>query len=372
MESWCYPTSISQNGFLFEKGWDVNTQYSNFFQGAGFVYRTIGLSNQDLTFTVSSYITVNTWNHIVCTYDGAGTKTIYVNGTQIAQATGLTGQIPNAQSTNVQSGASVGVYGAYAGSRSYWFSGKISVSRLYNRALTSTEVVRNYNADAANFGRTPTGAGITYTYEGVVVNNVTQTTAATDQGVCISITQFNATGTYTAPAGCTRVLVQLVGGGGGASGYCESGGGGGYAEGMFPLSAGTSVTVTVGSGGAATTYNNVGGTGGTTSFGSYISATGGGGGNSYLNHAGGHGGVGSGGQTNTYGGVGTGHANGGSHSQAAAGGSTPFGGPGSKVRANTYDNFSPTPGSGASGGISEAGSYGAQGAAGLVIVYAYQ
>ena len=373
MECWFNPTATAQSGFLFEKGWSVNTQYSMFLDSGGtFYYRTIGLSPQDVNFTSASYITANAWNHIVCTYNGSGTKTIYINGTQIAQTTGITGQIATAQSTGVQSGVSIGVYGAYAGSRSYWYSGKISVSRLYNRALTSTEVVRNYNADAANFGITPTVAGITYTYEGLTVNNVTQTTAAVDQGVCISITQFAATGTYTAPTGCTRVLVQLVGGGGGAAGYCESGGGGGYAEGMFPLAAGATVSVTIGGGGAAVGYYAVAGNGGTTSFGSYLSATGGYGANSWNSHAGGYGGVGVGGQTYIQGGTGTGHANGGSHSQGADGGSSYFGGAGGKTRGNNGDNFSPSPGSGASGGIGEIGSTGSTGAGGLVIVYAYR
>jgi hypothetical protein len=373
MECWFNPTATTQSGFLFEKGWAVNTQYSMYLESNGiFYYSTQGLSTVNLTFTTATYVTANAWNHIVCTYNGAGTKTIYVNGVQVAQATGLTGQIPTAQSTNVQSGVSIGVYGAYAGARSYWYSGKISVSRLYNTALSLTDVVRNYNADAANFSKTPTVDGITYTYEGVIVNNVAQTSAAIDQGVCISITQFSATGTYTAPTGCTRVLVQLVGAGGGASGYCESGGGGGYAEGMFPMTAGTAVTVTVGSGGTAVSYNGVGGTGGTTSFGSYLSATGGTGANSYYNHAGGYGGVGAGGQTYAQGGTGTGHANGGSHSQGADGGSSYFGGAGGKTRSNNGINFSPSPGSGASGGIAEIGTTGSTGANGLVIVYAYK
>ena len=207
---------------------------------------------------------------------------------------------------------------------------------------------------------------------GINFNGTIQTTAGTDLGQLISVTSFTANGTYTVPAGATKVLVQLVGGGGGASGYGESGGGGGYSEGMFSIAAGTNVSVTVGGGGAGIAYNNVGTQGGTTSFGAYLSATGGYGANSYLNHAGGHGGLGTGGQTNLYGGVGTGHMNYGSHAQDARGGSTYFGGPGGKIRSNTTDNFSPSPGSGASGGIGEIGSNGAAGAAGLVVVYAYK
>lgn len=213
---------------------------------------------------------------------------------------------------------------------------------------------------------------VTLETTGVNFNGTVQTAAGSNLGPIISVTSFSANGTYTAPAGCTKVLVQLVGGGGGASGYGESGGGGGYSEGMFSLAAGTSVTVTVGGGGAGVAYNNTGGAGGTSSFGAYLSATGGSGCNTYYNHAGGIGGTGSGGQTNISGGVGTGHMNSGSHAQNGAGGGTYFGTAGSKTRGNNTDNFSPAPGTGASGGIGEIGSNGATAPSGLVIVYAFK
>ena len=142
MESWNYPAFVFQSGFLFEKG-AVNTQYSNFYNGDGtFYFRTIGLSNQDTTFYAPSYISANTWNHIVCTY-GAGVKTIYLNTVQIAQVTGITGTI----STNT-----TGLYiGAYGPGSSYFFNGRIAISRVYNRALSSVEVLQNYNAQKSRF-----------------------------------------------------------------------------------------------------------------------------------------------------------------------------------------------------------------------------
>ena len=366
MEAWCYPNNLTQDGFLFEKGISVNTQFSNFFASGTFIYRTIGLSSQDLTFTVSSYITASAWNHIVCTYDGAGTKTIYVNGVQRAQQTGLTGVVATALG-----GASIGAYGAYAGGRAYYFNGKIAVSRLYNRALNSTEVSRNYNADATNFGLSGTPS---YTYEGVNLQGTkpsVPTSLPLDKGSLISVYTFTNSGTYTAPSGTTKVFVQVVGGGGGSAGYCESGGAGGYAEGTFAITGGTTVNITVGGGGAGVGYYAVAGSGGTTSFGSYLSATGGGGANSTAAHNGGHGGVGSGGQVNLYGGSGTGHANGASHAQDGVGGGSYFGGSGGQYRSATPSNFSPAPGSGATGGISEIGGSGTSAPSGLVTIYSF-
>ena len=74
-------------------------------------------------------------------------------------------------------------------------------------------------------------------------------------------------GTWTVPAGVGKVRVRLFGAGAG-----QSGGGGGFAlKTIYDLSGVTSVAVTVGAG--------VNGSGGTSSFGSYVSASGGVGGN---------------------------------------------------------------------------------------------
>jgi len=143
MESWVNVNSVFQNGFLFEKG-SVNTQYSNFFNSDGtFYFRTMGLSAADLTFYAPSYITVNTWNHIVCTYIN-GVKAIYVNGVQVAGQTGLTGTI----STNT-SGLYIGAYGPGSG---YFLNGEIAVSRVYNIALKPEQIRQNYNEGTSRFG----------------------------------------------------------------------------------------------------------------------------------------------------------------------------------------------------------------------------
>jgi hypothetical protein len=142
MESWSNINSLFQDGFLFEKG-NVNTQYSNFFNSDGtFYFRTVGLSTWDLTFYAPSYISPNTWNHIVCTYS-SGVKTIYINGVQINQLTGITGTIP----TNT-AGLFLGAYGPGSG---YFLNGKIANSRVYNKALSAAEVLQNYQSEQYRF-----------------------------------------------------------------------------------------------------------------------------------------------------------------------------------------------------------------------------
>lgn len=208
-------------------------------------------------------------------------------------------------------------------------------------------------------------SGITYG------DSSAQTSGYVDRGKPISITQFTSTGTYTVPANCTTILVQLVGGGGGSAGYLESGGAGGFAEGFYSVSPGATYTVTIGGGGGGVGYYAAAGDGGTTSFGALISASGGYGANRNYSHGGGHGGSGSGGQINLQGGSGTGHGNSASHAQPSGGGASFFGSAGGKRRTNDAANYGPAWGTGGPGAITDIGSSGTAGYQGTCVVYAY-
>ena len=145
MECWFYPTTLTQDGFLFEKG-QVNTQYSMFLAfGNTFYFRTIGgtINNQDLTFTTSAYIAANAWNHVICTYNGS-TKIVYVNGIQAASVA-ASGTLQTGQTNQY-----IGKYGAVG--NNFPFNGRIAESRVYNIALSAAQVLQNYNATKGRFG----------------------------------------------------------------------------------------------------------------------------------------------------------------------------------------------------------------------------
>lgn len=126
----------------------------------------------------------------------------------------------------------------------------------------------------------------------VNVNPVTDTLntswVSVFQGGLIGPKVITTTGTYTATAGTSYIVVEVVGGGGGSGGTSATGaaqvsvsgggGGGGYAQSIITSGfSGTLVTVGAGgSGGAAGA--NPGGPGTQSSFGAFCSATGGGGG----------------------------------------------------------------------------------------------
>jgi hypothetical protein len=189
---------------------------------------------------------------------------------------------------------------------------------------------------------------------------------------------FTSAGTFTVPNGVSAVRVTAIGGGG-AAGYHASmpgagGGAGGRAMGIVSgLSAGQNIAVTVGAGGVAPSTPANGNAGGTSSFGTYMSATGGaggGGGTAVLfSQPGGGGGTAVGGSVNAGGSMG-----GDSIVVACRGGDG--GGPGNgRAATGPEAGFSATGygGGGGGGGTTTGGSPatgypGGAGAAGIVIV----
>ena len=90
-------------------------------------------------------VTYNTWYQIVRTYNG--TQAIaYVNKTA-ATATTFTWSPP--QTWYIGFGASTDASYFSTGAA---FQGSYGVMRVYNRALTSTEVIQNYNATKSKYG----------------------------------------------------------------------------------------------------------------------------------------------------------------------------------------------------------------------------
>jgi Concanavalin A-like lectin/glucanases superfamily len=79
-------------------------------------------------------LTTNTWTHLAGTYDGA-TLRLYVNGVQVSSRA-QTG--PVATSTNPLQIGGDSIYGQY-------FQGRIDEVRVYNRALSATEIQSDMN-----------------------------------------------------------------------------------------------------------------------------------------------------------------------------------------------------------------------------------
>ena len=145
ISSWNYSSNYDHDGFLFEKTTNgtVNTQYSLFLHNSNLIYyRTYGLSAVNVTHTTNDLIN-NAWNNLVVTYDGS-TKKIYINGV-LKKSQSATGTV-------TQNTAGTSIIGAYGTGQAYFLNGKIAQTAIYNKALTSTEIVQNYNATKSRFG----------------------------------------------------------------------------------------------------------------------------------------------------------------------------------------------------------------------------
>lgn len=91
--------------------------------------------------------TIGTWYQLVYVFTNIASNTFetFVNGTSIGSVNHSLASILNT-STNLY----IGSYnnGEYA----QWYDGKIGIVRMYNKALTSSEVLGNFNVDKSKYG----------------------------------------------------------------------------------------------------------------------------------------------------------------------------------------------------------------------------
>ena len=143
------PNNMSAE-FVFYKtdGNNLNLSYQGFvprfaIRSTGVnLYHSAGGQEGDVNF--SSTIGINTYYHIVLTYDPTGKYQCYLNGVALTRS--YTGNAANGVPGFVETSI-----GLAAGSEGY-FKGTIPVARYYNKALSSSEIQQNYLAYKKRFG----------------------------------------------------------------------------------------------------------------------------------------------------------------------------------------------------------------------------
>jgi hypothetical protein len=91
--------------------------------------------------------TIGTWYQIVYVFTNVASNTLetFVNGVSIGSVSHSLASI-----LNTANPLYIGSYNG--GEYSQWFDGKIGITRLYNTALTSTQVLQNFNFDKNKYG----------------------------------------------------------------------------------------------------------------------------------------------------------------------------------------------------------------------------
>src|SRR3954454_7997097 len=135
LEAWVRPTTVSAWRTIMLKeltGGLVYAMYGNGDTNRPSAHSFIGASEFDTRGTAQ--VAANTWTHLATTYDGLNLR-LYVNGTQVSSRA-LSGSMS----------ASTGAL-RIGGNNVWpeWFAGLIDEVRVYNRALTATEVGTDMN-----------------------------------------------------------------------------------------------------------------------------------------------------------------------------------------------------------------------------------
>jgi len=137
MEIWFKIITFGQYG-VFYNGNSANSGYGFAFGACGLSTSTLYIFFGGLVCSVVSYssMSTNTWYQAVFTRTTSPSTSniMYING--VSRSTNTTNN-PNAPTTSTAIGS---------------FPGYISIARIYNRALTATEVLQNYNATKSRYG----------------------------------------------------------------------------------------------------------------------------------------------------------------------------------------------------------------------------
>ena len=138
---WVYKFNNTSNDYIWDFGANGGTLSSGTdISGYGFRYYNSTLGIGSNMYTQGTIPDINKWYNVSITRN-SGTSTMYVNGSLITSSSGDT---HNISSTTLY----IGRYGGGGGRH----HGYISNFKIYNKALTASEIQQNFNALRGRFG----------------------------------------------------------------------------------------------------------------------------------------------------------------------------------------------------------------------------
>ena len=149
MEAWVYLSSSSGSKVVLGKfdpgGLSADVSYSIRIQGVG-IYAQIG-NGSTVVDTALYTLPLNTWTHVTYVWKNVATNSLeaYINGVSV-------GSVSHSFSSILNTSANLYIGSYNGGEYSQYMNGRIGITRLYSAALTSAQVLQNYNADKSKYG----------------------------------------------------------------------------------------------------------------------------------------------------------------------------------------------------------------------------
>jgi hypothetical protein len=149
MEAWVYLSSSSGSKVVLGKfdpgGGQQDVSYSIRIQGAG-IYAQIG-NGANVVDTALYTLPLNTWTHVTYVWKNVATNSLeaYINGVSV-------GSVSHSFASILNTSANLYIGSYNGGEYSQYMNGRIGITRLYSAALSSAQVLQNYNADKSKYG----------------------------------------------------------------------------------------------------------------------------------------------------------------------------------------------------------------------------
>ncbi len=141
-----YITSLGPNGcaFLYAVGGNANGVSIGWLTDSVRFFISNGASN--LNYLVSMTNALNTWMNITCIVDNINrTMTVYKNGSLVGTSSQWTAFTPPSSTVTIGNNSMTGNTGDY-------IKGRMANVQVYNRSLTASEILQNYETEKTRFG----------------------------------------------------------------------------------------------------------------------------------------------------------------------------------------------------------------------------
>jgi hypothetical protein len=153
MEAWFNTTAFKTGGAgvilgKFDPGGaSADVSYSIRTNNTGVIYAQIGNGLGNVVNSTTYQTVLSTWAQVVYVWKNVATNSLqtFINGASI-------GSVSHSLSAVLNTSANLYIGSYNGGEFSQWFNGRIGIVRIYNTALSDTQVLQNYNADKDIYG----------------------------------------------------------------------------------------------------------------------------------------------------------------------------------------------------------------------------